>query len=676
MRRFLRHIVERRLEGRSGELKETLIGIEVFDRDPSYDPKSDAIVRVEARRLRAKLAEYYAGPGVLDPVRVVLPKGSYVPEFETAPAAAAVQPVPAVEPAPAVAPPRSKPGIWWAAAFAVVLIAGLALAFSMRARRTERSVIPFTSLPGYERKPAFSPDGNSIAFGWAGPGRATTSIYVQRIGSDEATQITFGPGNEVAAAWSPDGRTIAFWRHEQGAAWAVMTVPSGGGAARKLAGVSTPFADEPNLSWSAGGDYLLTSTRIGPQSQPVLVRVTVSNGEMQPLPGSQPGDTFPQFAPNGGSVAYIHLGPAGGHIFVAPSLNGSVQMDRARRITKEPSTLAGFDWLPGSREIVYSSDRRGPTQLWRVRSDGGEPQLIPEAPHEALTPAVSRGGNRLAWVYRFRDMNIWSVRPDGTERKLVVSSTAEDLNPDVSPDGARLAFSSNRTGSAEIWTSATDGSAPLRLTRFGAGRALEPRWSPDGGTVVFVVGLGEKTAIYTVPARGGPPARFFESDCQLSAPAWSLDAKWIYYSADCAGKRQIRKRAYPSGPEVVVAAAGGASPSEQPDGYLYYFRSGIVRMPVTGGAEESVGHEMGDWAWGNWAIRSGGVYHVHYHGIAPPATLEFFDFAERRDREVLRFDEQPVRWQRTLAASPDGKQIFYTQLDRASADIQLMENFK
>jgi TolB-like protein len=79
--RLLRFVVERHLEGRDTELKESLIGIEVFGRPPDYDPKLDSIVRSEAARLRSRLIEYYAGEGSRDPVVIELPKGGYTPRF-------------------------------------------------------------------------------------------------------------------------------------------------------------------------------------------------------------------------------------------------------------------------------------------------------------------------------------------------------------------------------------------------------------------------------------------------------------------------------------------------------------------------------------------------------------------------------------------------------------------
>jgi TolB-like protein/Flp pilus assembly protein TadD len=78
--RFLRFVVERHLEGRENELKEAVIGIEVCN-NPDYDPKQDSIVRTEAGRLRARLAEYYTHQGNADPLIIELPKGGYTPVF-------------------------------------------------------------------------------------------------------------------------------------------------------------------------------------------------------------------------------------------------------------------------------------------------------------------------------------------------------------------------------------------------------------------------------------------------------------------------------------------------------------------------------------------------------------------------------------------------------------------
>jgi hypothetical protein len=79
--RFLYFSVEQTLVGRASCIKEQLVGVEVFDRKPDYDPRVDPIVRVEARRLRVKLKEYYDDAGPSDAVRIEFPVGSYAPLF-------------------------------------------------------------------------------------------------------------------------------------------------------------------------------------------------------------------------------------------------------------------------------------------------------------------------------------------------------------------------------------------------------------------------------------------------------------------------------------------------------------------------------------------------------------------------------------------------------------------
>src|SRR6202041_1041444 len=93
IRRFLQFVVEESLLGQPHRLKEYLIGLEVFDRREAFDPRVDSIVRVEARRLRYKLDEYYRTEGREDGIRIVLRKGSYVPIFEYRSATNGVSPL-------------------------------------------------------------------------------------------------------------------------------------------------------------------------------------------------------------------------------------------------------------------------------------------------------------------------------------------------------------------------------------------------------------------------------------------------------------------------------------------------------------------------------------------------------------------------------------------------------
>lgn len=82
LRSFLKFICELELTGRHLEINEQQIGVHVFGRPPAYSPGEDSIVRSQARFLRQRLEEYFRTAGQLEPMRIVIPKGSYVPVFE------------------------------------------------------------------------------------------------------------------------------------------------------------------------------------------------------------------------------------------------------------------------------------------------------------------------------------------------------------------------------------------------------------------------------------------------------------------------------------------------------------------------------------------------------------------------------------------------------------------
>jgi TolB-like protein len=122
--RFLRFVVERSLAGDGEQLKEYVIGTEVFDRAADYDPRLDSIVRVEARRLRSKLAEYYEGPGAADPILIRVDKGSYVATFDE-PVLPETSAVPS--PGPRPAPARGWQRHGWSAAIVTAAVIAIAV---------------------------------------------------------------------------------------------------------------------------------------------------------------------------------------------------------------------------------------------------------------------------------------------------------------------------------------------------------------------------------------------------------------------------------------------------------------------------------------------------------------------------------------------------------------------
>ncbi len=152
--RFLSFAVHETLAGGSDKLKESMLGVEVFGRKPTYDPRMDAVVRTEAVKLRARLKDYYDSEGKEDPVRIDLPKGAYVARFSVR----EVEPVEEDVTAPAVSDPASADeggGRGMAIAGLIVVLALAAAAvYSFRLQRVANrspspnsiAVLPFVDL--------------------------------------------------------------------------------------------------------------------------------------------------------------------------------------------------------------------------------------------------------------------------------------------------------------------------------------------------------------------------------------------------------------------------------------------------------------------------------------------------------------------------------------------------
>jgi tetratricopeptide (TPR) repeat protein len=138
-RNLLRYLVEREQAGEADRLKGFAIAMDVFGKDADFDSATDAVVRVQAGRLRELLQQYFSTEGVNDPIRIIIPRGSYVPIYETNSAPASLQlakqetstppPMPAVAHGQATPSPvmRQIQLVWLAIGLVVAVLAGLIL---------------------------------------------------------------------------------------------------------------------------------------------------------------------------------------------------------------------------------------------------------------------------------------------------------------------------------------------------------------------------------------------------------------------------------------------------------------------------------------------------------------------------------------------------------------------
>ncbi|MBV9443252.1 MAG: PD40 domain-containing protein, partial [Acidobacteriaceae bacterium] len=162
------------------------------------------------------------------------------------------------------------------------------------------TAVPFTSQPGYQILPAFSPDRSRVAFSWQKPGTSELEVYVKLIDPGQPVQISAKGG--FAPSWSPDRRFLAYLRQIDTAAnWqgpllhaAIVITPALGGHEREVTRISGLFGDisryrwaipGPLIAWSPNGNWLLTlDQQTGDEFEPlVIVRVSVEGGDKRPL---------------------------------------------------------------------------------------------------------------------------------------------------------------------------------------------------------------------------------------------------------------------------------------------------------------------------------------------------------------------------------------------------------
>jgi Tol biopolymer transport system component len=620
---LLRFLVERILSGQAEYLKEYTLGTEALGRSESFDPRTDPIARVEASRLRSRLEMYYATEGRTDPVRIVLPKGTYVLRFEH----------PSVVETDQTTGRFRDPAIFWK----ITAAAGLAIALvALWApwRRPAAGPLPVTRLevdlgPGAALRSTqvgsssviVSPDGRRlvfVSFRADSVPRLMTKLLDQTGGS-ELTEL---PGTEGARGpfFSPDGQWVAF-----AAAGKLKKIQVDGGTPITL-------CDAPDLfggSWGDGDFIVAALPATG------LWRVPSAGGKPTLIEGLPENTSarWPQVLPGSKAILFSMVGPAGttqgvavfslvdrtlktlfgwgaygrylasghlalvdqGTVFVAPFDLDRLEITGARAAVLNDvsfSSLFGSAEFDVSRSgtLVYRRGSLGGKSIfrWLDQSGMGSPLLAEPATYS--WPRLSPDGARLALSVGEGDQQDLRILDWRTGKSTQATFGGQIYSSPVwTPDGRFLVAS--KPGGGMVWLSADGARSPGTL--FVAHDAQIP-WSFDpSGRLAFYQRGRDATGsvtfdLWTVPVRtdgatltAGRPEPFLVTDAFEMYPAFSPDGHWIAYTSLESGAYEVYVREFPdSGRKWQISSRGGSLAHWSRDGRRIYFRGNDNRIMV------------------------------------------------------------------------------------------------
>ncbi|HEY6384884.1 MAG TPA: winged helix-turn-helix domain-containing protein [Candidatus Acidoferrum sp.] len=543
-------------------------------------------------------------------------------------------------------------------------------------------VVPLTGMAETEDYPAFSPDGNHVAFTVSEPADRA-GVYIMLVGGEKPLRLTTSL-RDCCPVWSPDGGTVAFVRLEQ-IGYTIYAVPALGGTPKVLYSNRTGFPGHvgmlPAFSWSPDGAHLAVNAISKKLPQPVITLISLADASALPItsPPRDSSDWSPAFSPDGKSVAFFRSSGPGlvEDVYTVPVTGGE-----AKRLTFDNRQGGSrFAWTPDGREVIFVSGRAGLWTLWRVPTSGGSPQRLEGVGSSAWSPAAALTGHRFAYTSGSMRVSFWSLPLVDAKHlagppKLLLSSKGGLGLPYFSPDGKKVAFESSQSGYDEIWTANSDGSDPTQFT-FLKGETGTPHWSFDGRSIAFDYRPAGRSEIYLADVSGGPPQLFQTNPgANNIVPSWSRDGHWLYFASSRAYEAvQIWKAHYPQGGAIQLTHLGGTFPVESADGYLYYsksFRSDeIWKIPVNGGPETLVLKTADLNCFCNWALAPAGIYFIAQKS-GEPRTLFFYDFANKTTIELLHFEKYAIN----PALAPDGRSLIFNQTDQREQSIMLINHFQ
>jgi len=574
--------------------------------------------------------------------------------------------------APAVPLPRRR-GLLATAGAALAVVLAVTAAVVWWPRRTPVATafepVPLTTLPGTEDSPTFSPDGTQVAFVWEPAADRGPDIYVQVTGAaGSPLRLTNDDARHFQPAWSPDGKVLALWhvKNRTSNATLVLISPLGGPerALFEWTGTTGRISWSADSQWIAFGNY-----RPGERGIVLVSAATGDRIDWRTLNPALAGSDEPMFSPDGKRLAFIRTtGDFTGEPYVIGVAGDGRPSGEPARLPLNDTEVHEPVWTADGKELLLRvGDMTSNGGIVRVPADGSRPPERISSLRHAYSTAMSRDGRQLAFTRGGTDFDVWRVDLLHPEQSTAIArSSLFDAAAAYSPDGKQIAFSSNRSGSREIWVTDDNGEKGQPLTRFGGPINGVPRWSPDGGQIVFDARPDGHADVFVIAATGGPVRRLTTEKGEDARPVWSPDGKWIYFSSDRGGRSEIW-RMTPAGEHAAqITRTGASTVVASHDGQWLYYRPAappffLRRIHPDGSGDEEVVHSLVSML-GFAASKSGTWFFGQIPGESR-YTLRRLGHGEREPHDVARLPFVPMGY--PISISSDERFALVTGGDRS-----------
>jgi Tol biopolymer transport system component len=550
-----------------------------------------------------------------------------------------------------------------------------------------------TAYPGDEVTPAVSKDGEWVAFSWNGKGHQ--DIYVTRSnGLEEPRQLTHDTSEDTIdayPAWSPDGNQIAFVRRRGAIDGEIIVVPAAGGAERPLRAIRMlAFPASSWLAWTPDGAHLVFASASLESGRSTLFSMRLADGNVRSLispPDGVIGDGSPALSPDGRSLAFLRWSSPTSSILLVQKLGTDGEAVGNPVKTPTDTDVQSPAWADDRRLLFVGGQR---IMEWEAGSAAQQIYLSgPRLIGLAIAGRDAKGKPRLVTAQRSAPFpSVWTIplRRAGLAGgpAVLFSRLGNDSdNPDYSQDGKRIVFSSRRTGNQELWTANADGSDVRQLTMLGFKQVAVPRWSPDRRRVAFHGRMDtEAQQIYVIDAiqDHAVPRRVTDAMPGCILATWSHDGKFLYCSRRIGGEMRLHRVPADAGAgqTEMERLFEGKEAMETSDGRVLYIkddRAGLFSRSLAGGdpaanqEERLVDDIRGPYAY--FVPVPGGVYYTGQNSAGIYVAIRFFDYALRKTIDVApKAISGPVN---SLTISPDYSSLVYTQNPMSEIDLALIQ---